>query len=95
VKGWEANVRPKEHKWAVRQDVGDKRASNREVQESLTTSCRAQRHERKEQALTRGDPALRGVGESAEAVVALEERTNKKAFRAKGRRTKEQNSMRT
>jgi len=64
VKGWKANVRPKEYKWAVRQDVGGEQASTREAQESLTAFCRAQRRERKEQTLTRGDPAverLRGV----------------------------------
>lgn len=38
---------------------------------------------------------LRGAGKSAEAIVASEGRTNKKATRAKGRRTKEQSSMRT
>src|ERR1035438_10330130 len=40
-------------------------------------------------------PRLRGGGQSAEAVVAFEEHTNKKVLRAKGRRTKEKNSMRT
>src|SRR6185503_2951802 len=52
------NVRPKEHKWAVRQDVGGEQASTSEAQKSLTTFCRAQRHERKEQALTRGGPRV-------------------------------------
>jgi len=64
AKGWEANVRPKEHKWAVRQDVGGEQASTREAQKSLTAFCRAQRRERKEQTLTRGDPGAerrRGV----------------------------------
>jgi len=64
AKGWKANVRPKEHKWAVRQDVGGEQASTREAQESLTAFCRAQRRERKEQTLTRGDPGVerpRGV----------------------------------
>ena len=56
AKGWEANVRPKEHKWAVRQDVGGECASKHEAQEPLTAFCRAQRRERKEQTLTRGDP---------------------------------------
>ena len=56
AKGREANVRPKEHKWAVRQDVGGEQASTREAQQSLTAFCRAQRRERKEQTLTRGDP---------------------------------------
>jgi hypothetical protein len=63
AKGWKANARPKEHKWAVRQEVGDECASKREVQESLTTFCRAQRHERKEQTLTRGDPCVERGGE--------------------------------
>src|SRR6266478_8312431 len=56
AKGWEANVRPKEHKWAVRQDVGGECASKHEAQEPLMAFCRAQRRERKEQTLTRGDP---------------------------------------
>jgi len=59
AKGWKANVRPKEHKWAVRQDVGGEQASTREAQESLTAFCRAQRRERKEQTLTRGDPGVK------------------------------------
>jgi hypothetical protein len=63
AKGREANVRPKEHKWAVRQDVGDECASKREVQESLTTFCRAQRRERKEQTPTRGGPRVERRGE--------------------------------
>ena len=62
AKGWEANVRPKEHKWAVRQDVGGEQASTREAQESLTTFCRAQRRERKEQTLTRGEPSAERRG---------------------------------
>jgi len=95
AKGWKANARPKEHKWAVRQDVRGKQASTREAQESLMTCCRAQRRERKDRALTRGGPRLERAGKSAEAIVALEVRTNKKASRAKGRRTKEQNSMRS
>jgi hypothetical protein len=41
AKGWDANVRQKEHKWAVRPDVGDECASKRELQESLTTGGRA------------------------------------------------------
>src|SRR2546428_3697013 len=49
AKGWQANVRPKEHKWAVRQDVGGECARNHEAQESLTACCRAQRRERKGQ----------------------------------------------
>src|SRR6266849_6978218 len=56
AKGWQANVRPKGHKWAVRQDVGGECARNHEAQESLTAFCRAQRRERKEPTLTRGDP---------------------------------------
>src|SRR6266702_2690500 len=63
AKGWEANVRPKEHKWAVRQDVGGECARNHEAQEPLTAFCRAQRRERKEQTLTRGDPRLERGGE--------------------------------
>jgi hypothetical protein len=58
AKGREANVRPKEHKWAERQDVGGECARNHEAQESLTACCRAQRRERKEQTLTRGDPGV-------------------------------------
>ena len=57
AKGREANARPKEHKWAVRQDVGGECASKHEAQEPLAAFCRAQRRERKEQTLTRGDPA--------------------------------------
>ena len=71
AKGWEANVRPKEHKWAVRQDVGGEQASTREAQESLTAFCRAQRRERKEQTLTRGDPGAerhRGVSRGHSSV---------------------------
>jgi hypothetical protein len=63
AKGWEANARPKEHKWAVRQDVGGEQASTREARKSLTTFCRAQRRERKEQALTRGGPRVERRGE--------------------------------
>ena len=63
AKGWKANVRPKEHKWAARQDVGGEQASTREAQESLTAPCRAQRRERKEQALTRGDPGVERLRE--------------------------------
>src|SRR5712692_9389550 len=63
AKGWEANVRPKEHKWAVRQDVGGECASKHEAQEPLAAFCRAQRRERKEQTLTRGDPRLERGGE--------------------------------
>jgi hypothetical protein len=63
AKGREANVRPKEHKWAVRQDVGGEQASTSEAQESLTACCRAQRRERKEQALTRGDPGVERLRE--------------------------------
>src|SRR5437899_4586000 len=95
TKGWQANARPKEHKWAVRQDVRGKQASTREAQESLMAFCRAQRRERKDRALTRGDPRLERAGKSAEAVVAFEEGTKEKVFRAKGQRTKEQNSMRS
>lgn len=64
AKGRQANVRPKEHKWAVRQDVGGEQASTREAQESLTTFCRAQRRERKEQTLTRGEPPAQEAGGS-------------------------------
>ena len=56
AKGREANVRPKEHKWAERQDVWGEQASTREAQESLRACCRAQRRERTERTLTRGDP---------------------------------------
>jgi hypothetical protein len=62
AKGREANVRPKEHKWAARQDVGGEQASTREAQESLTAFCRAQRRERKEQTLTRGEPSAERRG---------------------------------
>src|SRR5207245_10633915 len=65
AKGWEANVRPKEHKWAVRQDVGGECARNHEAQEPLMAFCRAQRRERKEQTLTRGDPRLERGGEGS------------------------------
>ena len=63
AKGREANVRPKEHKWAERQDVGGECASDHEAQESLTACCRAQRRERKEQTLTRGDPGVERLRE--------------------------------
>src|SRR5947209_11093714 len=63
TKGWQANARPKEHKWAVRQDARGKQASTREAQESLMAFCRAQRRERKDRALTRGDPRLERGGE--------------------------------
>ena len=63
AKGWEANARPKEHKWAVRQDVRGQCASNHKAQESLMASCRAQRRERKDQALTRGGPCAERRGE--------------------------------
>lgn len=56
AKGWQANARPKEHKWAVRQGVGGEGASEHEAQEPLAAFCRAQRRERTEQILTRGDP---------------------------------------
>ena len=56
-------MRPKEHKWAVRQDVGGEQASTSEAPESLTACCRAQRRERKEQALTRGDPGVERLRE--------------------------------
>src|SRR5262245_25551428 len=35
AKGREANVRPKEHRWAVRQDVRGECANNHEARESL------------------------------------------------------------
>ena len=63
AKGWKANARPKEHKWAVRQDVGGEQANTREARESVTAPCRAQRRERKEQALTRGDPGVEKLRE--------------------------------
>jgi hypothetical protein len=63
AKGREANVRPKEHKWAERQDIGGEQASKCEARESLTAFCRAQRHERKEQILTRGDPGVERLRE--------------------------------
>ena len=63
AKGREANARPKEHKWAVRQDGGDECSSKHEVRISLTTGCRAQRRERKDQTLTRGDPRVERRGE--------------------------------
>ena len=62
AKGREANVRPKEHKWAVRQDVGGEEASTGETQQSRTASCRAQRRERTEQILTRGEPLAERLG---------------------------------
>jgi len=63
AKGWKANVRPKEHKWAERQDVGGECASKHKARESLTAPCRAQRRERKEQTLTRGDPGVERLRE--------------------------------
>ncbi len=42
AKGWKANARPKEHKWAVRPDVGGECASKHEAQEPLATFARAQ-----------------------------------------------------
>jgi hypothetical protein len=63
AKGWKANVRLKEHKWAVRQEVGGEQASTREARESLAAPCRAQRPERKEQTLTRGDPGVERLRE--------------------------------
>ena len=63
AKGREANVRPKEHKWAVRQYVRGECASKHEAQAPQRTCCRAQRHERKEQILTRGDPRAERRGE--------------------------------
>ena len=57
AKGRKANARPKEHRRAARQDVGDECASKHEVRNSLTTCCRARRRERKDRTLTRGDPA--------------------------------------
>ena len=77
AKGREANVRPKEHKWAVRQDVGGECASTHEARESLAASCRAQRRERTEQALTRGDPGSersRGVSRGHSSVRGAHER---------------------
>ena len=41
---------------------GGEQASTREAQESLTTFCRAQRRERKEQTLTRGEPPAERPG---------------------------------
>ena len=41
AKGPEANVRPKEHKWAVRQATGGEQASTSEARESSTALCRA------------------------------------------------------
>ena len=64
AKGREANARPKEPKWAARQDVGGECARTHEAQEPLATCCRAQRRERTEPTLTRGDPGAerrRGV----------------------------------
>ena len=57
AKGREANARPKEHKWAVRQEVGGECASEHEAQEPLAAFCRAPRRERTEPTSTRGDPA--------------------------------------
>ena len=97
AKGRAANARPKEHKWAGRQAVGGEGAGKHEARSSPTPpllwspAARAER--------TDPDPGRvprpRGRGQSAGAVVAFEERTNPKTLRAKGRRTKEQNSMRT
>jgi len=87
AKGREANVRPKEHKWAVRQDVGGEQASTSEAQESLTACCRAQRRERKEQALTRGDPGverLREVSRGHSSVRGTHEQKRRFERRAEG-----------
>jgi len=78
AKGWKANVRPKEHKWAERQDVGGECASKHKARESLAAPCRAQRRERKEQTLTRGDPGverLREVSRGHSSVRGTHERT--------------------
>ena len=56
TKGWKANARPKEHKWAERPAVGGECASKHEAREPLATAGRAQRRERTEPTLTRGDP---------------------------------------
>jgi len=85
AKGWKANVRPQEHEWAERQGVGGECASKREAQESLATSCRAQRRERKEQTLTRGDPPAERPGEVSRGHSSEDAR--RKPGRAKGRRT--------
>src|SRR5439155_20835896 len=48
--------------WAVRQGVGGEQASTREARQSLTALGRAQRRERKEQTLTRGEPPAERPG---------------------------------
>ncbi len=86
AKGWQANVRPQEHEWAARQAVGGECASDHEARASLTAVCRAQRRERKEQALTRGDPRFERSGEVSRGRSSEEAR--RKPGRAKGRRTR-------
>jgi hypothetical protein len=86
AKGRKANVRPQEHEWAERQEVGGECASEHEAQESLTASCRAQRRERKEQTLTRGDPLAERLGEVSRGHSSEDAR--RKPGRAKGRRTR-------
>ena len=86
AKGWEAKVRPQEHEWAVRQAVGGEGASEPEARKSLTAVCRAQRRERKDQALTRGDPLAERPGEVSRG--RSSEDARRKPGRAKGRRTR-------
>jgi len=86
AKGRQANVRPQEHEWAVRQAVGGECASEHEARESLTAVCRAQRRERKEQALTRGDPLVERPWEVSRG--RSSEDARRKPGRAKGRRTR-------
>ena len=86
AKGWEANVRPQEHEWAVRPAVGGECASEHEARESLTAVGRAQRREWKEQTLTRGDPLAERPREVSRGRSSAEAR--RKPGRAKGRRTR-------
>ena len=86
AKGWKAKVRPQEHEWAERQAVGGECASKHEAQESLTTVCRAQRREPKEQTLTRGDPLVEKPREVSRG--RSSEDARRKPGRAKGRRTR-------
>ena len=86
AKGWKANARPQEHEWAVRQAGGGECASNHKAQESLTTVCRAQRREWKEQTLTRGDPLAERLREVSRG--RSSEDAWRKPGRAKGRRTR-------
>ncbi len=87
AKGREANARPKEHKWAARQEVGGECARTHEAQKPPATCCRAQRHERTEPTLTRGDPGAerrRGVSRGHSSARGTHERKGVSMRRAEG-----------